>query len=136
MRGGVLDAQDLPAEAIAILGERGSQRIDALVHDLVERSAVSGEIVQSPEVGEAMSSLRDFMFEHVYLSADVTQERAKIHALVKALFDHYCDHPDEIPISIPAGELSRRVTDYIAGMTDRFAVSLFESIAVPTAFTS
>jgi dGTPase len=136
VRGGVLRAEDLPGEAIALLGDRGSLRIDALVHDLVERSAISGEIVQSPEVGEAMSRLRDFMFEHVYLSSDVTQERAKIKALVKTLFDYYCDHPSEIPTSIPEGELPTRVTDHIAGMTDRFAVTLFEAIAVPTAFTA
>jgi dGTPase len=83
-----------------------------------------------------MSSLRDFMFEHVYLSPDVTQERAKIKALVKTLFDYYCDHSSEIPTSIPEGELPTRVTDHIAGMTDRFAVTLFEAIAVPTAFTA
>jgi dGTPase len=136
VRGGVLRAQDLPADAIAILGERGSQRIDTLVHDLVERSALAGEITQSPEVGEAMSSLRDFMFEHVYLSSGVTHERAKIRAVVRALFDYHCDHPSEIPNSIPDGELPTRVTDHIAGMTDRFAVALFEAIAVPTAFTS
>ena len=54
---------------------------------------------------------------------------------MRTLFDHFCDHPEQIPDSIPDGELSRRVTDYIAGMTDRFAVAMFEALAVPTAFT-
>ncbi|HEX3615783.1 MAG TPA: deoxyguanosinetriphosphate triphosphohydrolase [Solirubrobacteraceae bacterium] len=135
VRAGVLDASQLPAGAIAVLGDSGSQRIDTLVHDLVEQSAVAGEIVQSEPVGGAMSELRDFMFEHVYLGPQVTHEREKIKVAVRSLFSHFCDHPEQIPDSIPDGPLSRRVTDHIAGMTDRFAVALFEALAVPTAFT-
>jgi dGTPase len=75
------------------------------------------------------------MFARVYLGPEVTHERAKIRTAVRTLFDHFCDHPEQIPASIPDGELSRRVTDYIAGMTDRFAVAIFEALAVPTAFT-
>ncbi len=54
---------------------------------------------------------------------------------MQVLFNHFCDHPDQLPDSIPEGPLSRRVTDHIAGMTDRFAVATFEALAVPTAFT-
>jgi dGTPase len=82
-----------------------------------------------------MSALRAFMFEHVYLGPKVTQERTKIKRAIGTLFDHFCEHPDQIPTSIPAGELQRRVTDYIAGMTDRFAVAQFETLTVPTAFS-
>ncbi len=135
VRGGVLDAEELPSGPIGVLGDTGSQRIDALVHDLVEQSALAGTIVQSEIIGEAMSELRDFMFARVYLGPEVTHERAKIRTAVRTLFDHFCDHPEQIPASIPDGELSRRVADYIAGMTDRFAVAIFEALAVPTAFT-
>ena len=135
VRAGVLDAADLPQDAIGILGETGSQRIDTLVHDLVESSALAGAVLQSEAVGAAMSSLRDFMFERVYLGPQVTHEREKMKIAVRALFNHLCDHPEQIPESIPEGPLSRRVTDHIAGMTDRFAVALFEALAVPTAFT-
>ncbi len=135
VRAGVLEAADLPAGPIELLGESGSQRIDALVHDLVERSWQAGNIAQSEAVGAAMSELRDFMFARVYLGPAVTDEHHKVRGAVHTLFDHFCDHPDQIPDSIPDGELSRRVTDHIAGMTDRFAVSLFEDLAVPTAFT-
>ncbi|MDE3131116.1 MAG: deoxyguanosinetriphosphate triphosphohydrolase [Acidobacteriota bacterium] len=134
-RAGVLDAGELPAAAIELLGDTGSQRIDTLVHDLVEQSALAGAIVQSEAVGAAMSQLREFMFEHVYLGPAVRQEREKIRLAVRALFNHLCDHPEQIPDSIPDGPLARRVTDHIAGMTDRFAVALFEALAVPTAFT-
>ncbi len=135
VRAGVLDAAELPSGPLAILGDTGSQRIDTLVHDLVERSAQAGAIVQSEPVGDAMSELRDFMFEHVYLGPQVTQEREKIRAAVRTLFNHFCDHPEQIPDSIPDGALSRRVADHLAGMTDRFAVAVFEALAVPTAFT-
>jgi dGTPase len=135
VRAGVLDGAELPAGPIEILGDSGSRRIDSLVHDLVEQSERAGQIVQSEAVGAAMSELREFMFEHVYLGPQVTHEREKIKVAVRALFSHFCDHPAEIPDSIPEGPLSRRVTDHIAGMTDRFAVALFEALAIPTAFT-
>ncbi|MGH2843423.1 MAG: deoxyguanosinetriphosphate triphosphohydrolase [Solirubrobacteraceae bacterium] len=135
VRAGVLAPADLPAQPIAILGAAGSRRIDTLIHDLVEHSAAAGEIVQGEEVGGAMTALRKFMFERVYLGPAVTHERAKIELAVRTLFQHFCEHPERIPASIPAGELSRRVTDHIAGMTDRFAVARFEALTVPRAFS-
>src|SRR6059058_1101406 len=77
VRFGILDPTDLPQEEVALLGDRGSARIDALVHDLVESSQAAGDIVQSNGVGEAMLALRAFMFEHVYLGphARLEQER-------------------------------------------------------------
>jgi dGTPase len=110
IRAGVLAAGDLPAEQIALLGENGSKRIDTLVHDLVETSATAGDIVQSEEIGGAMLSLRAFMFERVYLQ----QEHAHIRATVRRIFEDLVDthgyDPDE-------------ATDYLAGMTDRFALA-------------
>ncbi len=134
LRAGVIAAADLPRGPIQILGDTGSRRIDALVHDLVEHSAQANEIVQGTEVGDAMSELRSFMFERVYLGPEATREHAKIDLVIRALFDHYCAHPEEIPASIPAGDLARRVTDYLAGMTDRFCIRQFESLSVPVAF--
>ncbi len=135
IRGGVLDVDELPREPIAVLGDTGSRRIDTLVHDLVEQSADAGAIVQSAAVGAAMAQLREFMFERVYLGPQVTHEREKIRLAVRTLFDHFCDHPELIPGSIPEGTLARRVSDHIAGMTDRFAVAAYEALTVPTAFT-
>jgi dGTPase len=134
VRAGVLAPADLPAEPIAILGESGERRIDRLVHDLVEHSDVAGEIVQGEEVGGAMAALRRFMFDHVYLGPVATREHAKIELVIGSLFSHYCEHPEEIPDSIPEGEVSVRVTDYIAGMTDRFCIRAFEALSVPAAF--
>jgi dGTPase len=134
VRAGVLAPADLPADPIAILGETGQKRIDHLVHDLVEHSALAGDIVQGEAVGAAMSALRDFMFERVYLGPVATREHVKIDLVIGLLFAHYCAHPEEIPASIPHGELSVRVTDYIAGMTDRFCIRAFEGLSVPAAF--
>ena len=134
VRAGVISSDDLPARPIEILGDSGSRRIDTLVHDLVEHSEAAGEIFQGEVVGAAMADLRSFMFERVYLGPEATREHAKIHLVVRSLFDHYCDHPEEIPASIPGGPLDRRVTDYVAGMTDRFCIRAFEALSVPVAF--
>jgi dGTPase len=134
VRAGVLSAGDLPAAPIQILGTTGERRIDRLVHDLVEQSDAAGDIVQGKVVGGAMSQLRDFMFERVYLGPVATREHAKINIVIRSLFDHYCAHPEEIPAALPDAELSTRVTDYIAGMTDRFCIRTFERLSVPDSF--
>jgi dGTPase len=134
VRAGVITPDELPAEAIAALGDTGSARIDTLVHDLVEHSAAAGAIVQGKSAGAAMAELREFMFERVYLGPDARREHAKIERVVRALFEYYCAAPELIPDSIPAGDLARRVTDYIAGMTDRFCIRAFERLSVPVAF--
>ncbi len=134
LRAGVIAEEDLPGEPITILGDTGSQRVDLLVHDLVEQSEQAGDIVQGERVGSAMTELRRFMFERVYLGPEATREGAKIELVMRSLFDHFCAHPEEIPESIPDGALDRRVTDYLAGMTDRFCIHTFEAISVPSAF--
>jgi dGTPase len=134
VRAGVLSPEDLPARPIEVLGDTGPTRIDTLVHDLVERSEAAGDIVQGEIVGGAMAELRGFMFNRVYLGAEATREHAKIRVVIRSLFDHYCAHPEEIPASIPPGDVPRRVTDYLAGMTDRFCIHTFEALSVPVAF--
>ncbi len=132
VRAGVLDSRELPAEPLAVLGDTGSRRIDTLVHDLVEASDAAGEIVQGARVGEAMSELRAFMFEQVYLGPGVQREHAKVERVVRTLFEHYCAEPDALPSG--EGDLATRVTDYLAGMTDRYCIRAFEQLAVPRAF--
>lgn len=137
VRAGVLDERDLPHEAIAALGETGAKRIDALVHDVVEQSARAGdEIVQSEAAGSAMATLRTFMFEHVYLGPTARAEHDKIQRVVRTLFDHYVEHPELIPPLLPADstDLAEQVTDYLAGMTDRYCIRQFTQLTVPDAF--
>jgi dGTPase len=136
VRAGILDLGRLPAEPIAILGDTGPRRIDTLVHDLVEQSDRAGDIVQGERIGGAMSELRQWMFDNVYLGPVATREHERIHFVIRFLFDHYCAHPDEIPGSIPPAAPAVRVTDWIAGMTDRFCIRTFEELSVPVAFVA
>jgi dGTPase len=122
VRAGVLTWDELPDEEIALLGDRGSRRIDTLVHDLVEASSVAGDIVQSEGVGHAMLNLRSFMFERVYLGPAAEAQRQTAAATIRRIFDFYIEHPDELPPDRP-GTLAERATDYVAGMTDRFALA-------------
>src|SRR5262245_20019160 len=86
IRAGLLREEDLPKEPIAVLGQTGSARIDALVHDMAEHSLKAGEIVQGPGAGPAMAALRDFMFERVYLGPGVRTEHRRIARVVRRLF--------------------------------------------------
>ena len=136
LRAGVLDTSALPADPIAVLGATGSARIDALVHDLVETSEAAGAIEQGEEAGAAMSELRAFMFEHVYLGEAARQEHSRIERVLRTLFDHYAADPGQLPDGggAPGADHAQRITDYLAGMTDRYAVRAFSALSVPASF--
>ena len=128
VRAGVLDESELPVGEIELLGPTGSARIDTLVRDIVETSVEQGDIAQSSEIGGAMLRLRKFMFQNVYLGAEARKEHDNVHATIHGLFDHYLEDPSRIPAADVAGDDLQRVTDYIAGMTDRYAMSTFSEI--------
>jgi len=137
VRAGLLREQELPGEPIDVLGSSGSARIDALVHDMVEHSQLAGDIVQGAVAEAAMKELRDFMFERVYLGPAVRAEHARITGVLRTLFEHYVDQPEHLPAADGAHEeddLARRVTDYLAGMTDRFCIRKYTELQVPQAF--
>ena len=118
IRFGILEEGDLPREEIAALGPRGARRIDRLVHDLVENSAAAGDIVQSEEVGAAMLSLRAFMFERVYLAPATRPEHDRAHATIERIYEHLAAR----------GDSQDAIVEFIAGMTDRFALSYAERL--------
>ena len=118
IRYGLLSEGDLPRDEIELLGPTGSSRIDALVHDLVESSEAAGDIVQSEEVGEAMLSLRAFMFERVYLGEHSRGEQAKAHRVIARIFEHRLEQGDD----------ADAIVAFVAGMTDRFALAYAETI--------
>jgi dGTPase len=126
LRYGLLAERDLPAAEIQLLGTTGSERIDTLVHDLVAASEAAGHVVQGGEVGGAMLSLRAFMFERVYLGPRVTPEHERARHAVRAIFDALVDEPERLPPG--DGSLATRVTDYLSGMTDRFALAYAERL--------
>jgi dGTPase len=118
IRYGILAESDLPAGELRVLGPTGAQRIDRLVHDLVETSAAAGDIVQSDEVRAAMLSLRSFMFEHVYLGPVARPEHERARATIERIHGHLAAR----------GDAPAEIVEFIAGMTDRFALSYAASL--------
>jgi dGTPase len=131
LRAGILRPEDLPAEEIELLGPTGSQRIDTLVRDIVDHSTGAEEIRQGQEVGGAMLRLRKFMFDRVYLGPEARREHARVERTMHGLFEHYVANPDEVPGRDPEASDLQRVTDYIAGMTDRFCIAKFTELTIP-----
>jgi dGTPase len=112
VRHGILEPGDLPRDEVELLGPRGSRRIDTLVHDLIETSEREGDIRQSEEIGEAMLALRSFMFERVYLGPHTAAEHERARTAIRTIFDHLAAR----------GDGPQEIVDYVAGMTDRFAL--------------
>ncbi len=131
LRAGILRPDDLPVAEIELLGPTGSARIDTLVRDIVDRSEAAGDIVQGEEIGGAMLRLRKFMFDRVYLGPSTEREHEKVARTVRGLFDHYLEHPEEIPDWDAGASECQRLTDYIAGMTDRFCIAKFAELTIP-----
>jgi dGTPase len=118
IRFGILSEADLPRDEIELLGPSGSRRIDRLVHDLVETSEEAGDIRQSADVAEAMLSLRAFMFDRVYLGPQVEPEHRRAREVIRRIFDHVIARGDPVDDAV----------DYVAGMTDRFALTYVETL--------
>jgi dGTPase len=118
LRYGLLEEGDLPHAEIELLGPTGSRRIDRLVHDLVETSAEVGDIRQSEEVGGAMHRLRSFMFERVYLADASREEHRRAHETIERIVAHLVDR----------GDSPDEIVEYVAGMTDRFALAYAERL--------
>jgi dGTPase len=129
LRAGVLRFEDLPSAEIELLGSTGSERIETLVVDLLGRSEVAGDIVQGEEVGGAMLRLREFMFERVYLAPGAQSEKPRVERMLRALFDHYVEAPP--PAVVDGASDRERVIDWLAGMTDRFAIRAFSDLSLP-----
>ena len=122
IRAGVLSQADLPNHEVALLGETSGARVDTLVSDIVEHSSGRDEIAQSAEVGQAMLDLRAFMFDRVYLGPAARTEQGRATETVREIFEYLIDNPRVLPPAGP-GDVPQRATDYVAGMTDRFALA-------------
>ena len=134
IRAGLLREDDLPESTAKVLGADHSSRIETLVTDMVSTSARTGDIALSDTAWNAMGELRSFLFVAVYQSEPVMREARKAQSLIAALFDHFVANPDAVPgeyRAISDGDPVRAATDYIAGMTDRYAVRTYEELFVP-----
>lgn len=138
MRAGILQEKDLPAKAVRVLGRQTKHRINTAITDIYNHSYGKNTVAMSEEVSEATSLLRNFMFERVYGLVNKTiQERSE--RMLAQLFDYFMKHVELLPnaylrhLEIDGKE--RIVCDYISGMTDRYAISVFEGIFIPTTFS-
>lgn len=139
MRGGIIYPMDIPLEISDVLGFTHSARIDALTNDIISQSAGRGEIRQSPACRESMNSLREFMFEAVYRNPVAKGEESKAQDMLRRLFEYYSRDPDRLPpeyqdIREREG-VDRAVCDYIAGMTDNYAVEKFSLAFIPVSWS-
>lgn len=135
MRAGIITQTDLPGEILEVLGDTHRGRINTLVTDLIRQSTDRTQLGMTPEVAEAMEALREFMFERVYRNPRAKGEEAKAKDALKRLFEYYVRHPEKLSEdyrhSLETGGLERTVCDYIAGMTDTYAVQKFNDAFVP-----
>lgn len=140
MRGGVLQAFELPADCMKVLGHSHGERINTMTLDIIRHSRDKGEILMSPLVQEMMDGLREFMFERVYRDSWRTAEESRCDHVVRSLFHYYSEHPGEMPeefvlIGYREGT-ERAVCDFLSCMTDRYAIRLYQKLFVPAGFSS
>lgn len=137
VRAGVIRESDLPYDCIYILGRTKSERITTIIKSIISNS--SDDIRMAPEVYKAHRDLKKFMFENVYTNPLAKGEEKKAQDIVKTLFEYFLKNPQQLPdfynIIIERFGLERAVCDYVAGMTDHFAVELYKELYIPKSWS-
>ena len=140
IRAGVLSAEQIPLELRQQLGERNSQRIGTLVSGAAAYGRETGRVGLPSGLAETMDSLRDFMFQAVYLNPVAKGEEGKGMEVVQALYRYFEEHPEEMPTEYLQiafqDDVPTAVCDYIAGMTDRYAITKYQDIFIPKAWNT
>lgn len=135
IRAGILQNTDIPKSITRVLGENHSQRINTLVCDMILTSQEAGQILLSPAIEEALQNLRSFMFENVYRNPAAKSEEKKAQEMLQRLYEYYYTHPEALPEDfqpqLTFSEMDRTVCDYIAGMTDNYAVDKYTELFIP-----
>ena len=136
IRAGILTNEDIPQAIADVLGYNHSQRINTLVTDAIFTSREAGTVMLSPAVDNALKTLRSFMFERVYRNPIAKGEEARAQDMLQRMFEYYVENPEALPDDfhpqLSFEGLERTVCDYIAGMTDNYAVDKFNEIFIPT----
>lgn len=135
VRGGILLYDDLPKDCIAVLGDTHSKRINTMIVDIIENSRGKNGIFKSEEISAATQKLRKFLFENVYVGSLAKTEEAKAKEVLRRLFEYFMQNKDTMPpefiLRAEKEGLPRSVCDYIAGMTDNYAVNLYKMLFIP-----
>ena len=141
IRGKIMKEEDLPREYTDILGNSVHERLNIMIHDIIEHSQDKLEVAMSPEREEAMHGLRRWMFDHVYHDGIAKEEEGRAQQMIEMLYGYYMAHPEELPeeshrIMETRNETKERaVCDYIAGMTDIYAIDRFKELFIPKAWS-
>lgn len=139
MRAGILKLDDIPKELIDNLGNTHSGRIATMVKSVIGASSGKNAISMDKEIYDAMMKLRGFMTENVYKNPIAKSEESRAKDMLRFMYEYFVKHPDKLPREYMTDEsesVERRVCDYIAGMTDRFAINLFEELFIPKMWKS
>lgn len=136
IRGGILTEADVPKEICEVIGSSPTERLDHFIHDIVTNSMDKDDILMSEPVAEAMTKIRQFMFERVYKNPVAKSEEGKAEMLMETLYQHFLKHLDDLPEEylnlLSVGEPREKVVcDYVGAMTDRFAIAVYEDIYIP-----
>ncbi|RJQ31940.1 MAG: deoxyguanosinetriphosphate triphosphohydrolase [Actinobacteria bacterium] len=135
VRGGIITEDDLPVAEIKLLGRHHGLRVNSLVLDMVENSLDKDHISLSVPFATALTNLRKFLFAKVYVMSDAKIEDRKVKQVIDQLFFYFLENPEQLPDKLPAENVARQVCDYIANMTDRYAIRLFQQLFVPKAWS-
>lgn len=131
IRAGILKEADLPSNIINILGDRTSIRINSLITNIVENSIKAKDIVMSDRYLNILNEFRNFMFKNLYLESKAKSEEVKAEFLIKTLYNYFSNNFERIPRSFNYDIKSELVKDYIAGMSDRYAINIYNKLFVP-----
>ena len=138
IRAGILTAEDVPAHIRAAVGDRTSQRLNAMLSDLIANST-DGAIRMSDGMAAVFDAFHNFMYDAVYRNPTAKREESKVKGILAGIFDYYTAHPDALPDEYAeiahADGLARAVCDYVAGMTDGYAMEVYGDIFIPAAWT-
>lgn len=140
IRAGILKESDIPSEYTDVLGDSTKERLNTMISDIIMNSIGKNDLVMSEHVRKAMTELRKFMFESLYLNPTAKSEEAKADKLITELYRYYVANTDKLPDTYKRfiTEFDERpeqvVCDYIAGMSDQYSISKFQEIFVPKAW--
>ncbi|CRZ33361.1 dGTPase [Herbinix hemicellulosilytica] len=141
IRGGIIKEEDIPKEYKEILGDTLVKRLNTIINDIITNSDGKNDIIMSPEVEKALFGLREFLFSNVYLNKKAKSQEEQAERLVETLFLYYMDNPELLPqeyfsrIEKYNEPTYQVVCDYVAGMTDRYAVAKFKQLMIPSAWS-
>jgi len=137
VRAGILSELDVPSEIRKVLGSTPGERLDTFIHDIITNSMDKNDVVMSESVAQAMQALRKFMFENVYTNSVAKSEEKKAEMLIKSLYEYYYEQPSKMPqlyidlIQNHKEPVEMVVCDYVASMSDRYAIKVYNDIFVP-----